>query len=334
MTTQDVEARRIPAAELLGNHWLDGAPLTLDEARGSVLLLLFWDYSCIHSLRVLATVRQWHRRYAECGLLVAGVHVPKFPFGRDHATVETAVHGMAPGFPVVMDNEALIASRYGIRSVPALVLVDAGGFVRFRAEQEGNEEDVEHALQALLHEAGRCEELPLPVLASRGRGFRLRGTPDLLTGYQGGSLGNVEGYSPESVVAYRDPGIYFEGRFYVAGEWLNERTAMLAAAGDGQIIADCEALQVHAVMEHPGGARAVTVRQDDAFLTEETRGEDVRIGPDGRSYCLVQEPRSYHLVRNPAHNRHVVRIDTGGPGLRVYGVTFVAGNLPDAVMNN
>jgi hypothetical protein len=334
MTTQDVEARRVRASELLGNHWLNGAPMRLDECRGRVLLLLFLDSSCARSRRLVATAGAWRALYAECGLLAVGVHVPRFPFGRDPGPVGRALDELDPGFPVVMDNDALIASRYGVRALPALIVVDAEGYIRFRAEEEGHEEETEHVLHALLHEAGHCEDLPLPTSRAAQSGFRLRATPDLMTGYVRGSLGNVEGYSPESVVLYRDPTIYFDGRFYAAGEWLNGRTDLALTGPEGDIIANYQAMEAHAVLEQSGEPAEIVVRQDDAYLTEQTRGADVRIAPDGRSYVLVEGPRTYQLVRNPAHGQHILRLHAGRAGLRAYGIAFVSGMISESVMNN
>lgn len=335
MTAQDVEAKRERAYELLGNQWLNGAPFTLDEAGGKVLLLLFWDSSCVHGSRVLALVRRWRERYAECGLLTAGVHEPRFPFGREAARVAAALGPEEQGFPVVMDNDGIIAARYGVRNVPALVLVDGGGYIRFRAEHEGNEGQAERALQVLLLEAGWCDDLPLPIVRTGGHTFAPRGTPDLLAGYIRGSLGNAEGYSPESVVAYPDPAIYFEGRFYAAGEWLNGRTHLALVGDTGEVVVTYQGAEAHAVLGQEGGeACEITVRQDDGYLTEHNRGADVRILPDGRSIVVVGEPRSYHLVRNQVHGRHTLRLTAPQTGLQLYGIGFVPGAVPDPVMNN
>ncbi len=43
--------------------WLNSQPLQMRELRGKVVLVNFWTYTCINSLRVLPYVRAWAEKY-------------------------------------------------------------------------------------------------------------------------------------------------------------------------------------------------------------------------------------------------------------------------------
>lgn len=73
-----------PAPAFTGiTTWLNtpgGRPLTLSGLRGKVVLVDFWTYSCINSLRNLPYIESWARKYKSAGLVVLGVHTPEFSF--------------------------------------------------------------------------------------------------------------------------------------------------------------------------------------------------------------------------------------------------------------
>ena len=51
---------------LLGaRQWLNTTPLRADDFRGRVVLVNFWTYSCINSLRALPYVRAWAAKYKD-----------------------------------------------------------------------------------------------------------------------------------------------------------------------------------------------------------------------------------------------------------------------------
>ena len=60
--------------------WLNSAPLNRKSLRGKVVLVNFWTYTCINSLRPLPYVKSWATKYKDAGLVVIGVHTPEFAF--------------------------------------------------------------------------------------------------------------------------------------------------------------------------------------------------------------------------------------------------------------
>ena len=58
--------------------WLNSAPLTAADLHGKVVLMNFWNFTCINWLRQRPYVRAWAEKYKGAGLVVIGVHAPEF----------------------------------------------------------------------------------------------------------------------------------------------------------------------------------------------------------------------------------------------------------------
>jgi thiol-disulfide isomerase/thioredoxin len=339
MTVTELQSGGMRAGELYGDFWFNGDPVPVSALRGQVILIHFWDYTCVHCRRTLPYIREWGRKYRDYGLVVIGVHTPKFPFGRDPGLVQRALARLEITHPVVMDNEALIAGWYGSRAWPSLFLVDRNGFLRLQSVGEGDYGAVEHAIQSLLYDAGVDSDLPLPMGALRAEdkpgAICYRATPEVLTGYTRGTIGNVEGYSPESTVTYRDPEMYLEGRFYAAGTWMNERNSVRFEGGagtPGHLVLLYHGSEVSAVLKPEGQAPCeLDVLQDGRPVGAEERGDDLSIRPDGTTYCLVDEARSYHLIKNREFGEHVLRLTASSRGCSVYSFTCVSCVIPELI---
>ncbi len=342
MTVQESLEKRLKAPELLGNYWFNGGPVSVNESRGDVLLIEFWDYTCAYCERALPYIKEWYSRYHSMGLTVVGVHTPKFPFGRDPKNVDDAIRGNSIEYPVVMDNDALIWGKYAIQAWPTMVLVDRDGVIRYQNIGDSDYLTTERLIQKLLHERGVEEELPMlmePLRVEDRPGMRgFRTGSELFSGYQRGSLGNVEGYVPEAVVTYGDPRIYFSGRFYAAGQWMNGRNSLqLSDDTDtgGVIILRYEGTEVDAVLKAEAEQDVeVTVTQDDKYLTDRNKGNDIVLGSDGRSFLVIDAPRLYHVVKNLDYGEHVLRFTMSSNSFAMYSLTFIPGILPELISKN
>ncbi len=85
----EIERGTMRAPEL-GPEWLNSAPLSTRGLRRSVVLVDFWDYTCVNCLRTLPYLAAWHERYAPTGLVTMGVHTPEFAFAQSRELVEAA----------------------------------------------------------------------------------------------------------------------------------------------------------------------------------------------------------------------------------------------------
>ncbi len=133
-----------------GLRWVNVASLRMDQQRGRPVLVEFWDFCRVNSLRTLPYLVEWHRRYAEAGLRVIGVHASGFPPSADEAAVPEAVARLEIPYPVVVDLELAVWELYGNRGWPARYLFDQRGFLRDFHYGEGAYAETERAIQELL----------------------------------------------------------------------------------------------------------------------------------------------------------------------------------------
>jgi peroxiredoxin len=342
MSFRDIQPGTVRARELYGDFWFNTEPIPISALRGGVVVLFFWDFAFSASLRALPYLFGWRERYAASGCTVIGVHTPRLPFGKDHDEVQSAIERLHIDFPVVVDNESLIATHYECRVLPEIILIDKDGFIRYRSAGEGNYASIEHALQALLYQSGVGGEMPLVMEAVRDSDrpgvVCYRATPDIFTGYVRGSLGNVEGYSPESGVRYDDPGIYLDARFYAEGEWMNGRDAFTLLSehrDEGHLRIGYQGLEAEGVLGPEGTGRVeVTVRQDSEFLGAELCGDDIRTDQSGRTFLVVDRPRVYQLVRNKEFGEHVLWLSGDTGSFSAYGFSFSTAAVPELVSRN
>ena len=81
-----------PLSGLTGaTGWINSAPLTAKQLKGKVILVDFWDYSCINCIRAIPYVRAWAEKYRDQGLVVIGVHTPEFGFEKNIENVRREI---------------------------------------------------------------------------------------------------------------------------------------------------------------------------------------------------------------------------------------------------
>lgn len=144
------------APELTGiTHWLNSSPLTLRELRGKVVLIDFWTYTCINCIRTLPYVTEWHKKYADEGLVIIGVHSPEFSYEHSTENVAEAIARFEIEYPVAQDNDFATWRAYHNRYWPAFYFIDAEGKLRYIKIGEGEYNKSEKIIQQLLAEANR-----------------------------------------------------------------------------------------------------------------------------------------------------------------------------------
>jgi len=130
--------------------WINVAPLRMDKQRGRPVLIEFWDFCRVNSLRTLPYLKAWHERYSAEGLRVIGVHAGGFLPAREEANVRRAVERLAIPYPVVIDAQLELWDLYGNVGWPARYLWDQRGALFSMHYGEGAYEETERELQELL----------------------------------------------------------------------------------------------------------------------------------------------------------------------------------------
>jgi thiol-disulfide isomerase/thioredoxin len=132
--------------------WLNSQPLTVRGLRGKVVLLDFWTFDCPNCIRTLPHVRQLHAKYSGDTFVLIGVHTPEFEFERDPNNVARAVKRFRIEYPVALDSENVTWKIYGNQYWPRQTLFDAKGVVRWEHAGEGDYDQMEEQIRALLNE--------------------------------------------------------------------------------------------------------------------------------------------------------------------------------------
>jgi thiol-disulfide isomerase/thioredoxin len=326
-----VEKGKVRAPEI-GRLWLNSPPLSFRQLRGRVVLVDFWDYTCVNCIRTLPYVQAWHERYGSKGLTVIGVHTPEFTFAQYESNVERGIREFGLTYPVVVDSDREIWKAFANRYWPTKYLLDKEGYLRYAHFGEGAYRECEEAIRELLREVNPA--LAFPPLMDPVRAEDQPGavcyppSGELYLGHGRGRIGNEGGFQPDSIADYSLPAEFRENFFYVRGRWASTAEYM-EAAGEGEhlLTLKYQAAGVNLVMAAPrGGSCDVLIRQDSKPLPQGLKTPDVRfrtIAGSEQSYVSVQQARMYQLVNNHDFGSHVLELACA-PGVAAFAFTFTS----------
>jgi hypothetical protein len=135
-------------------EWLNVAFLRMNTLMGrGAVLVEFWDFARVNSLRTMPYLKAWHERYADAGLRVIGIHSPGYSFGRDPELVARAVERLDVRYPVLLDPALEVWRLYGNKGWPGRYLFDRTGRLAFIHYGEGEYLETELAVQECVGEA-------------------------------------------------------------------------------------------------------------------------------------------------------------------------------------
>lgn len=126
-------------------------PLWLADLRGKVVLLDFWTYGCINCQHIQPDLRYLEQKYPE-GLVVIGVHSPKFPNEKIPAQLQKAINRQFIQHPVVHDPELLLTSLYAVKAWPSVVVIDPDGYIAGVSRGEGKRQQLDDLIAGYLAE--------------------------------------------------------------------------------------------------------------------------------------------------------------------------------------
>lgn len=138
---EPLAATDLSAPEFVGGPWLNTAghaPVTLASRRGEVTVVEFWTFGCINCRRNLPIYARWHKRFANQGVTIIGVHTPETPTERVAANVAARVKDLGIEYPVLLDADLRNWNRWRQQYWPTTYLVDKHGRIRYRWEGELN----------------------------------------------------------------------------------------------------------------------------------------------------------------------------------------------------
>lgn len=333
LSADDLKEKNIampPIPRLDEKSWINASGSILDSLKGKVVLVDFWEYTCVNCIRTLPYVKEWNRRYAANGLIILGVHAPEFDFGKIRANVEEAVKRFSIAYPVVMDNDYKIWGAFGNRYWPAKYLFDRNGILRFQHFGEGNYGETEAFIQKLLKEIRPDARFP-PVMEpirpeDKPGAVCYRQSPETYLGYERGTPGNFGGLVKDRPADYTAPGDPREDVFYLSGRWKSfpEYVRFDGATGEeGSIIYNYSAADVNLVIRPEGQPGfSVIVEQDGKPVPQPNRGQDLKVDSRGQTIFRVEEGRMYSIIHNPRFEHHLLKLTVSSDSFGAYAFTF------------
>lgn len=312
-----LDPKNVHAPEI-GNTWLNSSPLSLRALRGRVVLLDFWDYTCVNCIRTLPYVTEWHRRYRDLGLTVIGIHAPEFYFASVPELVSMAARDFGIEYPIVLDNDYQIWQAFANRYWPSKYLIDGGGYIRYFQHGEGSYGETEEAIQELLREANPALKLPPlmePVRPMDRPGALqacMRPTPELYLGTSRGRIANAEDRQEGAVGTYHYSRQPQEHSVELEGRWVARKDSISAApnGAPSRLRVRYAAAEVNLVM-------AASADCPVAQLS---------VSQDGRAPHTIQvdRPRMYPLLQQNRFSEGTLDLSTTSEGLELFAFTFVS----------
>jgi thiol-disulfide isomerase/thioredoxin len=331
MKAQSLAAVKLPVEGDLpslggATGWLNSQPLTARSLRGSVVLVNFWTFSCINSIRVLPYLRAWAAKYKNQGLVVIGVQAPEFEFEKSVDDVRWAVKDRMIDYPVAIDNDLAIWRAFDNNYWPALYFVDARGHVRHHQFGEGDYEQSEVVIQQLLADAG-VQGIDHELAKVEGVGLEaapgwadLR-SPESYVGYDRAvNFASPGGESRDKRYVYAGPTTIKLNHWAFSGDWTAKKEFALLNAPDGRITYRFHARDLHLIMGASAPGATVRFR---VTIDEQPPGVAHGVDVDGQGNGTVAQQRLYQLIRQPQPivDRQF-EIEFLDPGVEAFDFTF------------
>ncbi len=335
-------------AELTGlNGWLNGAETTiaLELAKGNIVLIDFWTYTCINCIRTLPFLTEWDRKYRDHGLVIIGVHTPEFAFEERIENVRAANAEHNIEYLVAIDNDYRTWRAFQNRWWPRKFLIgptdDSPMGVRYDHIGEGHYEQTERAIREALEAVGKdLSDVPFGVSAPipTRQGGTPRQTRELYMGWKR-NVGSGGPYAGQDAYFLTGRGIdtqFFDvdrserehNFWYLEGLWRIEDEAIVHARTTDNL-EDYVALLIRGrtanivlTVAEDGAPFRVYVELDGRWLFPNEAGSHIQWDDEGRSYILVTENDLYRLVFLPEWSEHELTLRSDSDQFRLFAFTF------------
>ena len=144
--------------------WINSEPLTLAGLRGKVVILHFYAFECVNCQRNLPIYAEWHRAFADKGVVVIGVQTPETEAEKDSGKVIAAAKEAGIDYPVAFDGDSATWKAWGNTMLPTVYVIDQQGYLRVWWQGELNwqgakgDEVIRTAVEKLL--GGKADAEP------------------------------------------------------------------------------------------------------------------------------------------------------------------------------
>lgn len=314
-------------------QWIDtGAagkkvPHSIKGYRGHVLLIDFWEYTCINCIRDFRILKRWFAKYHTDGFDIVGVHFGEFAMGYNADNVREAAKRFQLPWPIVADLHGSIWREYHSDVWPNRYLINQNGDIVLHIEGEGNNRPMEEKIRELLVPA-HPEVSQIPIDPPENTFAPSCGIPTDET-YVGdwfgrGAIANPKGYKNDGgATDFRPEGTPADGKVVLSGRWITQQDGVTSAGKNSEAQLRYHSRSVYAVLSVPNPKKPVRLDllQDGKPLDSSAAGVDAHSDLNG-SYIEVSEPRMYYLVDNPAFGSHLLVLKPAASDFMLHSFTY------------
>jgi TolA-binding protein len=119
--------QRMPPIEIAG--WVN-RELDVSSLKGKVVVITFWNISCLHCQHEMPKIEALYRNLAPRGLVMIGI--THHSNGQNNQLVSNFIHEKGLTFPIGVDSNGVTTASYAVSRIPATAIIDRRGFVRWR----------------------------------------------------------------------------------------------------------------------------------------------------------------------------------------------------------
>jgi thiol-disulfide isomerase/thioredoxin len=279
--------------------WLNSGALSAKSLRGKVVLVNFWTYTCINSIRPMPYVKSWAAKYKDAGLVVVGVHTPEFSFEHERSNVEWATRTFNIRFPVAIDSDYSVWKAFHNEAWPAQYIVDGKGQIRYRHYGEGEYVEMERVIQTLLKENG-ADGFDESTVTGSGTGIEAapsndEQSPETYVGYrQAEHFASPERVARDSQRIYSAPASPSLNQWGLDGSWNVDPEAAVLQVAPGKLVFRFHSRDLNLILAPTKDGKPVRFKVTlDGAAPGENNGVDSAADGGGE----IREPRMYQLIR-------------------------------------
>ena len=126
-----------------------GKNIRLSEYRGQVVLINFWASWCGPCRKEMPHLDALQKKYEALGFTVFGVNVEQ-----NREMADKVLKDIPVSFPILFDDKNTVSEMYEVDAMPATMLVDRNGKIRFvhKGYKSGYEDIYEQQIRSLIKE--------------------------------------------------------------------------------------------------------------------------------------------------------------------------------------
>lgn len=313
-------------------QWIDTGlagkkvPHSIKGYRGKVLLVDFWEFTCINCIRDFSVLKRWYAKYHAYGFEIVGVHFGEFAIGFNADNVRDAARRFQLPWPVVADLNGSIWRAYHSEFWPNRYLVDPDGDIVLHIAGEGNNRPMEEKIRQLLATAHpEVNQLPLDPPERTFDPSCGICTDETYVGdwFGRGAIANPKGYNNDGdPTTFHADGDLADGKVMLSGRWITRQDGITSDEKNGTAELRYHARSVYAVLSLAESKNVrVYLLQDGKPLDPGNAGVDVHFDSQG-AYLEVSSPRMYYLVKNTAFGAHLLDLKPQAPDFVLHSFTY------------